>query len=74
MAKIDVSKQVAEMEHTLRNERSRDAHDDALGILSRWQHDEMLDPDSRARARALVIEFSRNGESFIAVALRERGH
>ena len=53
---IDVSRQVAEMEHQLRSEkplRSREL----LSVLERWQWDEMLDAPSRERARQLLREF-----------------
>lgn len=60
MFKIDVGRQVAEIERGLRagGDRSRDM--EALAILQRWQFDEMLDDASREKARVLIREFAAN--------------
>lgn len=57
MATIDVSRQVAEMEFTLRARENLVRSHEALVVLERWQWDEMLDAPSRARARQLLREF-----------------
>lgn len=59
MGKIDVSRAVTEMERLLRSAPPGELGDGilALAALERWQWDEMLDDDSRARARRLVCEF-----------------
>jgi len=58
MTKIDVFRHVTEMEDALRTGQGRYERINALAILSRWQFDDMLDDQSRARARALVNEFA----------------
>ena len=58
MATIDVSRQVAEMEQTLRMRRDPRRSREVLDILERWQWDAMLDAPSRAQARQLLREFS----------------
>lgn len=57
METIDVSRQVAEMELTLRARENPMRSSEALVVLERWQWDEMLDAPSRARARQLLREF-----------------
>jgi hypothetical protein len=57
MATIDVSRQVSELESVLRGGASAPRRCDALAVLERWQWDEMVDRESRLRARALVREF-----------------
>ena len=57
--KIDVGSYVAEMERVLRANDDQGARMDALGILQRWQFDEMLDDASRRHARLLVLRFAR---------------
>jgi hypothetical protein len=58
MATIDVSRQVAEMERTLRMREDARQSREVLAILERWQWDAMLDAPSRAQARQLLREFS----------------
>jgi hypothetical protein len=55
--KIDVSFYVAEIERVLRTENDPLKRAEVLAIVRRWQFDDMLDPISRAKARALVREF-----------------
>jgi hypothetical protein len=57
MGTIDVRRQVAEMEEALRSQMPRVQRREALAVLERWQWDEMVDGDSRQRARQLVREF-----------------
>ncbi len=57
-SKIDVGRYVAEMERTLRTAGDRRVRMHALGVLQRWQFDEMLDDASRQRARLLVLRFA----------------
>lgn len=57
---IDVSRYLAEMEGMLGASGDGNAHWRALGILQRWQFDEMLDEASRRRAKDLVSRFARN--------------
>lgn len=58
--KIDVSRQVEEMEHVLRAGGDRTRRREALAILQNWQFDEMLDDASREKARLLVQTFASN--------------
>ena len=58
MSKIDVSRQVEELERILRLEKDPARCMEAVTILGRWQFDEMLDDTSRERARMLVHEFA----------------
>jgi len=53
---IDVSRQVEQMERTLRMRDPRRSSE-VLAILERWQWDAMLDARSREHARQLVREF-----------------
>jgi len=55
--RIDVSRQVAEMERTLRMRNDPQRSSEVLAILERWQWDGMLDEPSRAHARELLLEF-----------------
>ena len=57
VATIDVSRQVAEMERTLRLGEDLRRTGEVLAILERWQWDAMLDAPSRAQARDLLREF-----------------
>ena len=57
METIDVSRQVAEMERTLRLRADPLRSNEVLAILERWQWDGMLDASSRAQARQLLREF-----------------
>lgn len=59
MSTIDVSRQVAELEAVLRSQVPSMRRREALAVLERWQWDEMVDRDSRLRARQLVREFGR---------------
>jgi len=54
---IDVSRQVAEMERTLRMRNDPQRSSEVLAILERWQWDGRLDEPSRAHARELLLEF-----------------
>ena len=56
--KIDVSRQVEELEHVLRAGADLTRCMKALEVLERWQFDEMLDDASRKKARRLVREFT----------------
>jgi hypothetical protein len=58
--KIDVGRYVTEMEHILRANGDRIARRKELAILNRWRFDEMLDYESRQRAKLLVSIFARN--------------
>jgi hypothetical protein len=57
MYKIDVKRQVEEMERVLRAQDDVARSQATMTILRRWQFDEMLDDDSREKARMLVLEF-----------------
>ena len=57
MYKIDVKRQVEEMEDVLRTEGDPARCQATISILRRWQFDEMLDDASREKARMLVLEF-----------------
>lgn len=57
MEVIDVSREVAEMERTLRRRDDPHRSREVLAILERWQWDAMLDAQSRAHARQLLREF-----------------
>ena len=57
MHKIDVERQVREMERILRTENNLARCEAAITVLRRWQFDEMLDDCSREKARMLVLEF-----------------
>ena len=59
--KIDVGRQVAEIERVLRVGEDLTRCAEALEILERWQFDEMLDDASRNKARVLVREFATGG-------------
>jgi hypothetical protein len=63
---IDVSRQVAEIEHVLRAGGDLGKRVAALAILERWQFDEMLDDASRKRAKVLVREFGDDGSADVA--------
>jgi hypothetical protein len=55
---IDVSRQVSEMERTLRMQQQDTRRTrEVLAILERWQWDAMLDAPSREQARKLLREF-----------------
>lgn len=54
---IDVSRQVDEMERTLRAHQDVKRTNEVLAILERWQWDSMLDAPSREHARQLLREF-----------------
>ena len=58
MPKIDVSRYVLEMEQALRSQQDPIRCQNAIAILLRWQSDEMLDDQSRLKAKALVQEFA----------------
>jgi hypothetical protein len=60
MYKIDVKRQVEEMEQTLRRADDPAGRQATLTILRRWQFDDMLDDTSREKARLLVLECGRN--------------
>jgi hypothetical protein len=55
--KIDVTRYIDELEHTLRSDSNAMACDAALAILRRWQLDEMLTDKSCVRAMMLLREF-----------------
>jgi hypothetical protein len=55
--KIDVSREVVEMERLLRSTADSALRETAIATLRRWQFDDMLDDPSRERARRLVNEF-----------------
>lgn len=57
MYKIDVKRQVEEMERVLRTQDDPARCQATVSILRRWQFDEMLDDGSREKARMLVLEF-----------------
>jgi hypothetical protein len=57
MYKIDVKRQVEEMERVLRTQDDLARCQTTITILRRWQFDEMLDDASREKARMLVLEF-----------------
>lgn len=57
MTTIDVSRQVNEMERTLRMQEDSRRSREVLAILERWQWDAMLDAPSREHARQLLREF-----------------
>ena len=57
MYKIDVKRQVEEMERVLRTQDDPGRCQATITILRRWQFDEMLDDSSREKARMLVLEF-----------------
>jgi hypothetical protein len=57
MYKIDVKRQVEEMERVLRMQDDPARCQATISILRRWQFDEMLDDASREQARMLVLEF-----------------
>jgi hypothetical protein len=61
MFTIDVGRQVSEIERVLRAGGDLAERVDALAILERWQFDEMLDDESRTKARVLVREFAVDG-------------
>lgn len=56
-AKIDVRAFIEEMERELRRGTDEMSRDRIIATLCRWQSDAMLDQQSRARARALAMEF-----------------
>jgi len=56
--KIDVGRQVADIERTLRAGGNFTACARDMAILRRWQFDEMLDDASREKAKMLVREFA----------------
>jgi len=58
MPKINVSREVEELERELRSENDPAHREHALAILRRWQFDEMLDDVSRQKAKRLVREFA----------------
>ncbi len=60
MYKIDVKRQVDEMERVLRAQDDPSRCQKTITILRRWQFDEMLDDASREKARILVLEFECN--------------
>ena len=57
MMKIDVSREVEEMERLLRSTTESARREAAIATLQRWQFDAMLDDPSREKARRLVEEF-----------------
>ncbi len=57
MYKIDVKRQVEEMERLLRANEDIARRQATISVLRRWQFDEMLDDDSREKAKRLVLEF-----------------
>ena len=57
MYKIDVKRQVEEMERVLRIQDDPARRQATITVLRRWQLDEMLDDGSREKARMLVLEF-----------------
>ena len=57
--KIDVGHLVERIEQVLRAGRDAASCQEGLAILRRWQWDQMLDQDSRLRARALLSEFDK---------------
>jgi hypothetical protein len=59
--KIDVGRQVAEIEHVLRAGGDLTRSMEGLTILERWQFDDMLDDASRKKASVLVREFAAHG-------------
>jgi hypothetical protein len=59
---IDVQKDILKFENVLRSALDTSQCRQALAILSRWQWDNDLSPESREDARRLVREFT--GRSF----------
>ena len=57
MGEIDVSSALDDMEQILRADSESRKARELLGILQRWQWDDMLSPSSRERARTLLEEF-----------------
>jgi hypothetical protein len=55
---IDVQKDIHKFEDVLRSASDNGQCREALAILSRWQWDSDLSPESRDDARRLVREFS----------------
>jgi hypothetical protein len=55
--KIDVSREVEEIERLLRSTTDGALRETAIATLRRWQFDDMLDDPSREKARRLVKEF-----------------
>ena len=55
---IDVRSWIDKIEESLKSSPDRAEFLDALAILQRWQFDEMIDEESRERARLLVRRFA----------------